>query len=571
MESKIGAMLNNTSEKSISKFLAVGSAAITTTVITGSVSDPVNAPKLLLLGGVAFAAFAIFCTSGWKQIKDQKIVIGIGLVFLIASLNAIFNSASPIQQNIYGTYGRNTGFLTYLFLFLIFISASALSQKKSFNLIMTSLIFSGVVNVVYCLYVVLFGDFIKWNNPYGNILGTFGNPNFIGAFLGFFTASMIAYALTKKVSLKIRILTGATSLVAVYEIIDSHAIQGRVVFAAGLAIIGFYLIRSRFNSLALLATYSAAVIAIGITALFGALQIGPLTKFIYKTSVSLRGEYWQAGLNMAKDNFFTGIGFDSYGDWYRRSRDVNALIVPGAETVTNASHNVPIDVFAFGGIFLLLPYLALIALVAIAIVRHTIRNKEFDGLFVALTTAWVGYQIQSVISINQIGLAIWGWLLGGAILAYTKTFKNTSDGTLASQSGNTSKKQKEQIFSPQLVGGLGLVLGLIVACPPVSGDAKIRGALTSTQLANVEIALKSSYLTPTDTFRLLNTIQILENSKLFDISYKYTKKVVEFNPECFDAWRYLYSVKNSTPEDKVLAKKRMIELDPLNKELLKLP
>jgi hypothetical protein len=320
-----------------------------------------------------------------------------------------------------------------------------------------------------------------------------------------------------------------------------------------------------------LATYSATVLAIGITALLGALQIGPLTKFIYKTSVSLRGEYWQAGLNMAKDNLFTGIGFDSYGDWYRRSRDAQALILPGPETVTNAAHNVPIDVFAFGGIFLLLPYLALIALVAVAIVRHTIQNREFDGLFVALTTAWVGYQIQSVISINQIGLAIWGWLLGGALLAYTKSFKTMSDASAASQSVNRGKKQKEQIFSPQLIGGLGLILGLLVACPPVSGDAKIRGALTSSQLENIEIALNSTYLTPTDTFRLLSTIQVLENSKLFDVSYKYTKKVVEFNPESFDVWKYLYSVKNSTPEDKVLAKKRMIELDPLNKELQKLP
>ena len=564
-------MLNNASEKSISKFLAVGSAAITTTIVTGSVSDPVNAPKLLLLGGVAFAAFAIFCTSGWKQIKEQKIVLACGIVFLIASINAIVNSASPLQQNIYGTYGRNTGFLTYLFLFLTFISATALRDKKSFNLIMASLIFSGIVNVIYCLYVILFGDFVKWNNPYGNILGTFGNPNFIGAFLGFFTASMIAYALTKKVSIKIRILTALTSLVAVYEIINSHAIQGRVVFAAGLAIIGFYLIRSKFNSLAVLGIYSASVIAVGITALFGALQIGPLTKFIYKTSVSLRGEYWQAGLNMAKDNFFTGVGFDSYGDWYRRSRDASALILPGTETVTNAAHNVPIDVFAFGGIFLLIPYLALIALVVIAIVRHTIKNREFDGLFVALTTAWVGYQIQSVISINQIGLAIWGWLLGGAILAYTKTFKAGGKNAGSANSVNRSKKNKEQIFSPQLIGGLGLVVGLILACPPVSGDAKIRSALTSTQLANIEVALNPSYLTPTDTYRLLNTIQIMENSQLFDVAYKYTKKVVEFNPESFDAWKYLYSVKNSTPEDKVMAKKMMIELDPLNKELQKLP
>jgi hypothetical protein len=564
-------MLSIASEKTVRNLLAIGSAAITLFVMTNSVSDPVNLTKFLLLGGVAVAAFSIFCASGWAVIREQRIIIGISIVFLLASFNAIANSASPIQQNIYGTYGRNTGFLTYLFLLFIFISATNLHQKKSFNLIMASLIFAGIINIIYCLWVIVFGDFIGWNNPYGNILGTFGNPNFIGAFLGFFTSAMIAFALTKKVSLKIRLLTAATSLVAVYEIIDSKAIQGRVVFAGGLAIIGFYLIRSKFKSVAVLALYSVSVITVGITALFGALQIGPLTKFIYKTSVSLRGEYWQAGLNMAKDNLLTGVGFDSYGDWFRRSRDAQALILPGPETVTNAAHNVPIDVLAFGGIFLLLPYLALLALVAVAIVRHTLSNKEYDGVFVALTTAWVGYQIQSVISINQIGLAVWGWLLGGAILAYTKSHKNNSDGAAAGQSSSRNKKQKEQIFSPQLIGSLGMVVGLLIACPPISADTKFKSALNAGQLAAVEASLTSSYLSPPDTSRFLNVVQILEQNKAFDVAYKYSKKAVEFNPENFDAWKVFYAVQKSTPEEKAQAKKKMIELDPLNKELLKLP
>jgi hypothetical protein len=285
----------------------------------------------------------------------------------------------------------------------------------------------------------------------------------------------------------------------------------------------------------------------------------------------LRGEYWQAGLNMARDNFFTGVGYDSYGDWFRRSRDAQALILPGPDTVTNAAHNVPIDVFAFGGIFLVIPYLALIALVAAAIVRHTIRNKEYDGVFVALTTAWVGYQIQSVISINQIGLAIWGWLLGGALLAYTKSFKTMPDASAASQGVNRGKKQKEQLFSPQLIGGLGMVIGLIIACPPISADSKFKSALSSGQLAAVETSLTSSYLTPLDTFRFLSAVQILEQNKAFDVAYKYSKIAVEFNPENFDAWKIFYAVQNSSPAEKAQAKQKMIELDPLNKELQKLP
>ena len=67
--------------------------------------------------------------------------------------------------------------------------------------------------------------------------------------------------------------------------------------------------------------YTLGVGILGFIALMGALQKGPLTKLIYKTSVSLRGEYWQAGWNMAKEFPLTGVGMDSYGDWYRRARD----------------------------------------------------------------------------------------------------------------------------------------------------------------------------------------------------------------------------------------------------------
>jgi hypothetical protein len=563
-------MLNLQSEKAITRLIAIGAASVTIFVLTGSVSDPVNSTKFLLLGGISVAAASIFFTSGWKVIGDQRLVMIFGAIFIFASINAVLQSKSPIQQNIYGTYGRNTGFLTYVFLLLILISATSLREKQSFKLIIYGLIFAGVVNVIYCLNVLTFGDFIPWNNPYGNILGTFGNPNFIGAFLGFFTAALIAFALTKGVSLKIRILTCITALVSTFEIIKSHAIQGRVVLAAGLAIVGFFLIRSKFKSNLITYLYSVGVAIAGFIALLGALQIGPLTKYIYKTSVSLRGEYWKAGLTTAKHHLFTGVGFDTYGDWYRRSRDAQALILPGPETISNAAHNVPIDVFAFGGLPLLVPYLAFIALVLIAIVRHTLKNRQYDGLFVALTTAWFGYQLQSVISINQIGLAIWGWLLGGTIIAYTTAFKSETLNDKKTNISTKSRKQKEQIFSAQLIGGLGMVVGLIISSPPISADAKFQSAMKSANIVNIETSLKSSYLTPTDTVRILNAVQIFEQNKFYDLSYKYVKIAVAFNPENYDSWRSLYLVKNSTVQDKTEAKKHMILLDPLNAELKKL-
>jgi hypothetical protein len=59
-----------------------------------------------------------------------------------------------------------------------------------------------------------------------------------------------------------------------------------------------------------------------------------------------------------------------------------------------------------------------------------------------------------------------------------------------------------------------------------------------------------------------------ENSKLPDVAYEYAKKAVEFNPESFDSWRTLYSVTNSTPQDKEIALTNMKRLDPKNSNVL---
>jgi hypothetical protein len=458
---------------------------------------------------------------------------------------------------------------------MLILSASILRRESSFKLLIWSLFGAGLVNVLYCGWVIAFGDFIPWSNPYGNILGTFGNPNFIGAFLGIFAAALVAYVLKPGTSYSIRGVSAVIFLITFYEIVDSSAIQGRVVAAAGLGIVGFYLVRSKFEGVIAQVTYVVVVSIGGAFALLGALQIGPLTKFIYKTSVSLRGEYWQAGWNMGSDHPLTGVGFDTYGDWYRRVRDTQALILPGPNVTTNAAHNVPFDVFAFGGWPLFLTYIAILVLSVIAIIKVTIRARKYDAVFVTLTTVWVCYQLQSIISINQIGLAVWGWLFGGALIAYEiatrPKVEAESDATAKGRvkSGRSAKgKQGEVIFSSTLFAGIGAVIGLLIAAPPYSADAKWRSALASQNVQKVEEALVPSYLNPMNSYKYTNAVQLLESSKLYDLAYKYALVAVEFNPDNFDSWKVLYLITNSTAEDKARAMENLKRLDPNNPNVL---
>ena len=567
-------MLSSYAEKSLAKILAYGAALTAVLVVSSTVTDPVNTPKLLSLGVVGAAAIGIIITT-WSKVKNRSVQVSslLSLFFLVAVTNATIFSESPLSQNLYGTYGRNNGLFTYIFLAFVFVSASVLVQQSSFETVAKALIFAGVVNIVYCGWVIAFGDFVGWNNPYGNILGTFGNPNFIGAFLGIFISAYVAFGISPSRSIAWKWSLLIVVPITFFEIIDSSAIQGRVVAAGGLVLVAFSYLRFKVNAF-VLSLYSLGVSVVGIFAVLGALQIGPLTQFVYKTSVSLRGQYWLAGWNAGEANPLTGIGMDALGDWYRRVRDPQAIVLPGVNTVVNAAHNVFLDMVAFGGWPLLITYVALVAYSAYAMVRTFLRLQSFDGTFTAIAVAWVGYQVQSLISINQIGLAIWGWLLGGALIAYERATRSAAselNGSEPSYKGGkknsarkTSTSSDSRIF---LTSFIFAIVGLFIALPPFTSDAKWKSAMNAQSLPKIEVSMESSYFNPINTNRYVSNIRLLEESNLSDLAHKYALEATQWNPETFDFWRILYFISKSTPEDKERALAKMKELDPLNPDV----
>jgi O-antigen ligase len=566
-------MISAQFEKVMSRLLALGVPAISMFLLTGTVTDPVNVTKFLILGAVATSALALIIFRGniwiWNNFRIQVLLV---LIFAIFSVSAVVFSDSPVTQNLYGVYGRNTGLLTYLFLATLTIAAMSLTSISSLNKLFLGLVVTGVVNVLYSIWAVLFGDFIQWNNPYGNILGLFGNPNFIGAFLGIWISSTFGYFMFSKTSMWKKFAVLGFLLLGAYAVYKSHAVQGVVVTLAGVLVVGFLYIRSRTQGNALLSFYSLLVVTAGTFAILGALQKGPLTSLIYKTSVSLRGAYWNAGISMGMEHPFTGVGMDSYGDWYRPSRSiVAATTTPGPNTVTNSAHNVPLDVFSYGGFPLLISYLAVMGIGVVSILAGIKLTRKYDPLFTGLTVAWIGYQIQSIISINQIGLAVWGWVLTGALASYVKLMKKDKelvDGQISIPKGkNEVRRKNDSIVSNELIAGVGLVVGLILAVPPIAADSAWASASRSGNFTEVQKALEPSYLHPENTFKYLNVIETLERSQLHEQAHEYALAALRFNPQNYDLWYALYAIKNSTEAEKTRALKMLKTLDPHNPDV----
>jgi len=564
-------MFSTISENISSRLLAIGLAVVTIAVFSSSVTDPVNVTKLFLLGGFAFASFA----AAWRNFnraffRSRKIPIFALGFFSLAAVSTLISSKSPITQSLYGVYGRNNGYLLYFLLTLTFLAALTINNEGFVKRLLIALAIAGTTNVAYGLWVLAFGDFIGWNNPYGALLGTLGNPNFIGSFFGMFAAMLFAYLFAPGVSSRVRLSTLTIIPLVGIGIVQSHAVQGKVLFITGFTVTSFYWVRDRFKKTSISVAYFLLLVVGFFMALFGTLQKGPLASILYKETISLRGQYWYAGWKTGLSNPFFGAGFDSLGDWYRRSRRESALKLPGVDTVTNASHNVFLDIFSFGGWPLFIGYIAIVIAIIVSIFRFTHRNTKFDPIFVSLTGVWLCYQLQSTISINQIGLAIWGWALGGAIIAYEiNDFKKTTNSILAANQGQKSLKkgkatESKNIVSPGLVAGLASVVGLLIAVPPLSADMKWRTAQISQSAAQLENSLQASYLNPLTTFEFANIVGVFESNGLTDLSHTYGLKAVAFNQDSYESWRNLYQLSKTTEQERALALSNMKRLDPLN-------
>jgi len=564
-------MIPSINEKVQAKVLALGVAVTTLLVLTGPVTDPVNAPKFLVLGALAMSLLGIMIVKSTRNFwKENRALLAILGIFVTGLVVASAFSQSPFTQNLYGVYGRNTGLLSYFFLAVVALGSSALRAYESLRLISVTFIFSGVANIVYSAWVISFGDPISWSNPYGAILGTFGNPNFISSFLGMTCAALMSMVMKTQLSWRIRSIYALCAILAFYEITKTASVQGYVVAAAGVTFVIFLKLRSWSNQM-----YSYFFVGVasllGLLAVLGTFQVGPLTRFIYQGTLAFRGQYWRAGINMGNSDPLTGVGADSYGNYYRMFRDPQALITPGVKTVTNSAHNVILDLFSSGGYVVALSYIALIIYGLSSVIKVIRRQRKFDEVFAILACVWFTYQLQSIISINQLGLAIWGWVTTGLLIAYehiTRSSENVSSAQASSPRRGKSQQSVNTLISPQLIGGLGFLIGILIALPPFNADMKWRSALESQNANNVIASLQPSYLNPLDSQRLSQAVQVFADSNLLPQAHDAAIQGIEFSPDYFDAWRVLYFLPNSTAAEKALALENMKRLDPLNPDVL---
>jgi hypothetical protein len=420
----------------------------------------------------------------------------------------------------------------------------------------------GSASLLYGIIQAIDADPINWVNPYSPVFGFLGNPNFQSSLLGVLSAIIFGQLFVKGLKVQFKALIVVYLIVSLYAIKETASQQGFLVLALGIAVVRGLFVAQLNRGLGI--AYGLLSIGGFFAVLFGSLNKGPLASILYKESVTYRGDYWLAGWKMTLEHPVFGVGMDSYGEWYRRSRSEAATLRRGPEVITDAAHNVYLDISSYGGFPLLIIYVALMALVVISAVKVIKRSTGFNPVFAGLFGGWVAFQAQSIISINQIGLAIWGWVISGLIIGYEINTRNVVVVEQVKKKGRSVAAPVQASAGTVVAMSVAFALGLTVGAPPYLASVKLKSAVRT---GNPQIVQDVAYTWPADPTRFVQVASILSENKLDAQALKVATDATEKFPNNYLVWRTLSKMNSATPEQKTEARAQMKRLDPNNPEL----
>ena len=531
-------------------------------------TDPVNIPKLLLLGG--FAGLVLGNVVVAKLYNDNKIIFNLVGFFVLALTIPLAFASAPLVQQFYGISGRNTGFLAYLFLAILFLGAATLPRQSDYQAFPRAILIAGYASGFVCALELLGVNLLDAVNNFGAIIGTLGNPNFVSAFSGMMTVGAFALSLNKDFKLAQKLVFVFLSLLSLFMVIMSKSFQGLgTAFLGIFFVILLFVFYKRIWILFYGLLTSAAVG--GSLIIAGLFEKGPLAASVYQYTLPIRVQYWQAGLKMLFDHPFTGVGLNSYGDWYRFARDADALITPGATVTTNVAHNVYVDFASGGGFLLLIAFTLLFGATLFYSLKALRKLRKFDALFVSALSVWIVYLITAFFSIDQLGLAVWGWVIGGALIGISKGIIDEPDkGDAKGKKISDAEKAKiiERNATNALIPQLLLFLMFIGAVVPAfKGDMDWAHARRS---GKAQIIADQVAKWPQDEIRYSNAMYSFLTSGLEGQAVPLIQQGLQMFPRSSVLWNYLYQNPKTPIEQRNLAREKLLELDPLNPAVIEL-
>lgn len=450
--------------------LLLGSAFVTL-YIQEDAQDPFNTPKLIVLTLLAawLSGYVLnyFKSTTILRIKYMGFSIYLPTIFVLT----LFISTLLTDIKFIGFIGetqRRNGLLQYLALSIILIYTILNVNFTNSVQVYKIAISVGLVLSIYGFLQIQGQDIYNWNNPYNSMISTLGNPNFASAMLAIFCTMAISALFIEQINGYYKFAAVALSFLSVYDIFKSQSRQGFLVVVFALIFyttVLIYLKNTKVGLLTLLLSISLSVLFI-----LGMLQRGPLQSLLYKDSLSVRGYYWRAAIEMLKAKPLTGVGVDRYGAYFNEYREPSYSLRYGFDITSSNAHNTFLQLFATAGIFVGVAYLALVVYILFVGLKRlgTVEGSE-QKILLGLLASWIGFQAQSLISIDNIGVSIWGWLLGGAVIGLGRS-SNEAQFQSLEKTENLNKIQNNNQAFQRIFSFIVLVPSLVLSLQLIASE-----------------------------------------------------------------------------------------------------
>ena len=535
--------------------------------------DVFNLPKtaVLLIGsaGCLGGAFYLFKYNGLTR--------KIGLTFYAAAaalyLLQIAVGPAGLDRTLWGAYSRANGAMSYLSIIFIAITVLISARVSNVNRIFQILALALFLNATYGYLQYSGHDFVDWVNPYNPIIGTLGNPNFSSSILGLTSLATICYATFASSSIYIKAALGVLGLAGVILSYLTASIQGPLTFVAGLtiAVLGSLWIS---NKKAVFYPLSALVVVGSTFLIYSMYGYGPLGATLFQYTLKLRFRYWQAAIEMMQNHPWLGVGVDSYGEYFRRSKPLALILSNGPELMTNNAHSTPFQLGATLGVPFFLIYISLQIYVIIRFIKAFRNPAENAKPLLALFSIWVAFQLQSLISLDQLGLSIWGWVLGAAIIGLS--FDGVAVVLPPVAKGPKKVERTKEVAPAFLKPGIaiGAIVGFMIALVPIRADLAMKAAMETpwsqedeaskqTRLATLTAAIKTLEHDPTYVSQAIT--EVYKMGKIEE-GLALAKVGAALHPESFDSQFMVVDMleQNQIWKDAIPYRKRTSELDPMN-------
>jgi len=530
--------------------------------------DGNNPAKFLILVSFGTIIFSLSLTQSAQKLQSRNIdkFQIVGLVAVVLIIISSFTNRYAIDERLFGIFGRSLGAITFIVVFLLAIASAALNSKamKFFNY---GIVFSLVLVSSYFAIQLAGLDPAAWEDAYSGVpSSSLGNPNFVSSSLAILSVPVLAILLFRtRLGLLIQLSALPVIVAICFLIWKTQSLQGLLIIAFST----MALLILRINEL-VLGKLTALIRVLTFMAVASIPAVTFLVAFGFVPSVGggsllARTDYWRSAWNLILDNPMFGKGFDSFGDWYFFYRDQLAIErSPGL--FTDSTHNLILELGVFGGLPLLLAYLALQALTLRSALKVVTSMGNLQAKIVVV--AWIGFHLQSAISPSGLALITLGFVLTGVVYGAGQSI-NSETGDRQEQKQSNSKNRKSGAATKFVTSTIALVIagtGSYLSTVPIVKDARFRDAI---EQGDGQKMIDVSRQWPFNYQLSRQTARTLKSNGYDDLAREMVNDLIKTNPFNIQGWRMLFEYSTSKA-DRSRALAKMKELDPLNPELAKL-